>query len=45
MAIDVFCMGVRRNNDTYVRAGQMCFSSLFHRSAASKYAMIDLYDR
>lgn len=45
MSIHVFHMGVRRNNSTYVRAGQMCFSSLFHRNAASGYAMIHLYDR
>lgn len=45
MAIHVFRMDVGRNNSTYVRAGQMCFSSLFHRNAASRYAMIDLYDR
>lgn len=45
MAIWVFRMGVRRNNSTYVRAGQMTFSPLFHRNSVSKYALIDLHDR
>ena len=45
MAIHVFHMRVRRNNSTYVRAGQMSFFPLFHRNSASKYALIDLYDR
>ncbi|XP_028513483.1 uncharacterized protein LOC114574605 [Exaiptasia diaphana] len=44
-AFKIFHIGVRRNNARYVHAGQMAFSSLFHRSSASKYALIDLYDR
>lgn len=44
-AFKVFHIGVRRNNSSYVHAGQMGFASLFHRSNTSKYALIDLYDR
>lgn len=45
MSLHVFRMGVRRNNNAYVRAGQMSFAPLFHRNGASKYALIDLHDR
>ena len=45
MALHVFRMGVRRNNASYVRAGQKVFAPLFHRNSASKYALIDLHDR
>jgi len=45
MALNVFCMGVRRNNASCVRAGQKVFAPLFHRNSASKYALIDLHDR
>ena len=30
MALHVSCMGVRRNNTSYVRAGQKVFAPLFH---------------
>ena len=37
---------VRRNNySSYIRAGQLSFAPLFHRSSSSKYALIDLHDR
>ena len=36
---------VRRNNSSYIRAGQLSFATLFHRSSSSKYALIDLHDR
>jgi len=45
MGLQVFRMGVRRNNANYVKAGQVVFAPIFHRSSASKYALIDLHDR
>ena len=45
MALQVFHMGVRRNNADYVKVGQTMFAPIFHRNSVSKYAMIDLYDR
>ena len=45
MALMVLRMGVRRNNSSYIRAGQLSFAPLFHRSSSSKYALIDLHDR
>lgn len=45
MGIQLFHIGVRRNNAEYIRAGHMAFAPLFHRNCASKYALIDLYDR
>ena len=36
---------VRRNNSSYIRAGQSSFAPLFHRSSSSKYALIDLHHR
>ena len=45
MALMVLRMGVRRNNSSYIRAGQLTFAPLFHRSSSSKYALIDLHDR
>ena len=45
MALHVFRMGVRRNNTSYVKAGQKVFAPLFHRNIASKYALINLHDR
>ena len=45
MALQVFHMGVRRNNADYVKADQTMFAPIFHRNSVSKYAMIDLYDR
>ena len=45
MALMVLRMGVRRNNSSYIRAGQLSFAPLFHRSSSSKYALIDLHHR
>lgn len=45
MGLQVFRMGVRRNNANYVKAGQVVFAPIFQRSSASKYALIDLHDR
>ena len=45
MALMVLRMGVRRNNSSYIRAGQLSFAPLFHRSSSSKYAFIDLHHR
>lgn len=45
MALMVLRMGVRRDNSSYVRVGQLSFAPLFHRSSSSKYALIDLHDR
>lgn len=43
--LQAFCMGVRRNNADYVKAGQAVFSPIFHRNNGLKYAMVDLHDR
>ena len=43
--LQVFRMGVRRNNANYFKAGQVVFASVFHRSSAYKYALVDLHDR
>ena len=45
IALMVLCMGVRWDNSSYVRAGQLAFQPLFHQSSSSKYALIDLHDR
>lgn len=45
MALMVFCMGVRRNNSSYIRAGQLSFALLFQRSSSSNYALLDLHDK
>ena len=45
MALQVFHMGVRRNNADYEKAGQTMSAPIFHRNSVSKYAMIYLYDR
>lgn len=45
MGLQVFRMGVRRNNANYVKAGHVVFAPIFQRSSASKYALIDLHDR
>ena len=44
-ALMVLRMRVRRNNSSYIRAGQLSFAPLFHRSSSSKHALIDLHDR
>ena len=45
MALMVLRIVVRRNNSSYIRAWQLSFAPLFHRSSSSKYALIDLHDR
>lgn len=45
MGIQLFHIGVRRNNAEYIREEHMAFAPLFHINCASKYALIDLYDR
>ena len=45
MGIQLFHIGVRRSNAEYIREEHMAFAPLFHINCASKYALIDLYDR